>query len=104
MKEMEKRIVEGGDEFAYHLTDEYRFEYMQTLQLLTEDLNNISKVLSESRLEETRIQNDRNISAEEKTEQLIDIQDTRNFILKGIGDRRMELEKGLFEDIREASQ
>ena len=77
---------------------------MQTLQLLTEDLNNISKVLSESRLEETRIQNDRNISAEEKTEQLIDIQDTRNFILKGIGDRRMELEKGLFEDIREASQ
>ena len=102
MKEAEKRITEGGDEFAYHLTDEYRFEYMETLKLLTQDLNNISELLSETRLEETRILNDRTISSEEKTDQLTDLRDTRNFILKGIGERRMKIEKGLFEDIRGA--
>jgi hypothetical protein len=102
MKEAEKRITEGGDEFAYHLTDEYRFEYMETLKLLTQDLNNISELLSETRLEEERILNDRTISSEEKTDQLTDLRDTRNFILKGIGERRMKIEKGLFEDIRGA--
>jgi hypothetical protein len=100
MKEAEKRITKGGDEFAYHLTDEYRFEYMETLKLLTQDLNNISELLSETRLEEERILNDRTISSEEKTDQLTDLRDTRNFILKGIGERRMKIEKGLFEDIR----
>ena len=102
MKEMEKRIVEGGDQFAYNLSNEYRFEYMQTLELLSQDLENISTLLSETRLEETRILNDETITPEEKTKELTEIQDTRNFILKGMGERRIELEKGLFEDIRGA--
>ena len=102
MKEMEKRIVEGGDQFAYNLSNEYRFEYMQTLELLSKDLEDISKLLSETRLEETRILNNETITPEEKTKKLTKIQGTRNFILQGIGKRRMKLEEGLFEDIRGA--
>jgi len=103
MKTNQDRMLKEGDQFALNLTEQYRTEYMQELKSLTQDLNNINETLRETYLEERRIMNS-DLSGERKTERITELQDLRNFILEGINDRRMKLEKGLFEDIRQARQ
>ena len=103
MKTNQDRMLKEGDPFALDLTEEYRTEYMEDLKSLTQDLNKINETLRETYLEERRVVNS-DMSGERKTERITELQDLRNFILKGINDRRMKLEKGLFEDIRDARQ
>ena len=103
MKTNQDRMLKEGDPFALDLTEEYRTEYMEDLKSLTQELNTINETLRETYLEERRVVNS-DMSGERKTERITELQDLRNFILKGINDRRMKLEKGLFEDIRDARQ
>ena len=103
MKTNQDRMLKEGDPFALDLTEEYRTEYMEDLKSLTQNLNKINETLRETYLEERRVVNS-DMSGERKTERITELQDLRNFILKGINDRRMKLEKGLFEDIRDARQ
>jgi len=97
--ETEKRILDR-DRFAFNLSNEYKFEYMEVLKSLTEELNNVDDLLSQTRENESLILNTKDLSPEEKADQLQEQQATRNFILRGMGQKRVELEEGLFEKIR----
>ena len=65
-----------------------------------EELNNVEDLLSQTRENESLILNSKDLSPEEKADQLQEQQATRNFILRGMGQKRVELEEGLFEKIR----
>ena len=97
--ETEKRVLDR-DRFAFNLSNEYKFEYMEVLKSLTEELNNVEDLLSQTRENESLILNSKDLSPEEKADQLQEQQATRNFILRGMGQKRVELEEGLFEKIR----
>jgi hypothetical protein len=99
IKDAEDKILDR-DRFAFNLSNEYKFEYMGVLESLTEDLNNIDDLISQTRDEETRILNSTDLDPDEKAKALQEQQATRNFILRGMGDKRVELEEGLFETIR----
>ena len=99
IKDAEDKILDR-DRFAFNLSNEYKFEYMSVLESLTEDLNNIDDLISQTRDEETRILNSTDLDPDEKAKALQEQQATRNFILRGMGDKRVELEEGLFEKIR----
>jgi hypothetical protein len=97
--EVEKRVLDR-DRFALNLSKEYKFEYMEVLKSLTDELNDIEELLSEIRENETIIRNSTELNSEEKANQLQEQQATRNFILRGIGQKRIELEEGVFKTIR----
>jgi hypothetical protein len=99
MKINQDRMLKEGDPFALNLSKEYRTEYMEDLMILTKELNQTQEFLRQTYVEQRRIENS-DLSGEEKTELITDLQNLRNFELKGINDQRMKLEKGLFEDIR----
>ena len=99
IKDAEDKILDR-DRFAFNLSNEYKFEYMSVLESLTEELNNIDDLISQTRDEETRILNSTDLDPDEKAKALQEQQATRNFILRGMGDKRVELEEGLFETIR----
>ena len=99
IKEAEDRILDG-DRFTLKLSKEYRFEYMAVLESLTKDLNQAEKLISQTRQNEINIRNSRDLDPDEKANALQKEQATRNFILRGIGEQRVDLEEGLFEKIR----